>query len=217
MAELFGYATGSFASTPSSQFRAASSPSSSRDRGHEGLEGSVGGGPADPTLPPRVGEALDGVRQLLRGQEFRVVDEYPRPAGGSDPAAVRIPEPGRNPIEDGVRERAQAAFAGELAERARVLAVVHVRRTLVALFQDLGREVGGAAVADLHLDSGLRLKRLDYRADERFAPPAVDGQGFGFGRTSAAGGRDENNCGGRQPPGRRRRKRLFDIENGFHS
>ena len=187
------------------------------DRGHERLEGPVGGRPADPALPARVGEALDGVRQVLGGQEFGVVDEDPGASGGSHPAAVRIPEPGRHPVEDGIRERAQAALAGELAERAGVLAVVHVRRTLITLFQNLRSEVGGAAVADLHLDSGLRLKRLDHRAHQRFAPPAVDRQRLGFGSASAAGYRDEDNCGGRQFPDSGGGRLLFDIENGFHS
>ena len=60
------------------------------------------------------------------------------------------------------------------AEGAGVLAEEHVGGRVVALLEDLGRHLGGVAVADVDVEPRLLLELLDQRSDQVLVAAGVD-------------------------------------------
>ena len=142
--------------------------------GDEGLEGAVGGRPADAAAPLRLGQLEDRAGRV--GDALGGDDEDAGSARGADPAPLRVAEPRIHPIEHRARQRRQRPGVGQRPKRAGVLRVVDIRGAAPALFEDRHRQRRRAGVADSHPDAGLRLKALDQRADEALAAPRINRQ-----------------------------------------
>ena len=140
--------------------------------GDEGLEGAVGGRPADAAAPLGLGELEDRAGRV--GDALGGDDEDAGAARGADPLAVGVAEFGVDPVEQVAGQRGEGVGVGQRAERAGVLRVEDVGGAAVALFEDCDGHLGGAGVADVDLDSGFGLEALDQRADQALAAPGVD-------------------------------------------
>ena len=107
----------------------------------------------------RLGEVEDRVGQLGLLDQVGVVDQHRRAGGEAGPQAARRPVLLRDRSERLVVQRREEAGALHARHGRGVLGEEHVGRRCVALLQELGRQLGVAAVAQLDLDAGLLRER----------------------------------------------------------
>ena len=88
--------------------------------GDEGLEGAVGGGPAEAATPFRRGEVEDGLGECI-GVEVGGVHDDAGAARDADPGAGGRAEGGVDALQDALRQGAEAFSGLERAQGASVL------------------------------------------------------------------------------------------------
>jgi hypothetical protein len=160
---------------PSSQARAASSPSSARRAVTKSWnEALVGAHPMRPDHAGSVKSRIEAGRSASV-ELIGVVHDRSSPTRQADPVALRRPERRRHLLEQGLGQRHQRTGRRQLPEEAGALGVVHVGRRVVALLLDEQQHLGGVAVAHLGVDPGRRLELLEQRTDEILAAARVHG------------------------------------------
>ena len=192
---------------PSSQARVSVLALQVSQCGDEVLERGVGRRVSDAALPLRIGEVENRVGNVVLGEFVGVVDDGSGPAGQTDPVVVGGTQCRGDLFDQLVGQRHERVVRRQLAQEARPLGVVDVRRRVVALLLDEQQHLGGVAVADLGVDAGLLFEQIEEWPDEVLSATRVDrhgadvrlGGGAGAGRAGVVGvasarGGNESEC-----------------------
>jgi hypothetical protein len=136
-------------------------------------EAFVGAQPRRPS-PLRLGEFHHIVGNICRAEAVGVVNDHSGASRNAHPTAISAAILGFDAVQDLLGQGGQQIEHG--AQPARVLGKKDVGRRVLAFFQEGGGYLGGAAPADIYLNSRYGFKLFDNGTDQAFAAARVNHQ-----------------------------------------